>query len=176
LQGHIAAPDIDHVSQRGNQVQVKVPARICDAKLRHTLVCNKPAVPPPSGALAKGKLDHGPRIFKRSCVCTSFHCPEEKASIQLVIHQIATRPFLSPDAKRVLTRRLVRARRMLTDGRWAEINIASLAYDAGFGDLSYFNRTFKRCYGATPSEVREAAKLGLTLRTNCVARGRPRGL
>jgi AraC-like DNA-binding protein len=65
---------------------------------------------------------------------------------------------------------------MLTDGRWAEINIASLAYDAGFGDLSYFNRTFKRCYGATPSEVREAAKLGLTLRTNCVARGRPRGL
>jgi AraC-like DNA-binding protein len=58
----------------------------------------------------------------------------------------------------VLTRRLVRARRMLTDARWAGIGIASIAYDAGFGDLSYFNRTFKRCYGATPSEVREMAK------------------
>jgi AraC-like DNA-binding protein len=24
------------------------------------------------------------------------------------------------------------------------------------GDLSYFNRTFKRCYGVTPSEARDA--------------------
>lgn len=58
----------------------------------------------------------------------------------------------------VLTRRLVRAHRMLDDSRWADVGIASIAYDAGFGDLSYFNRAFKRCYGATPSEVREAAK------------------
>jgi AraC-like DNA-binding protein len=54
----------------------------------------------------------------------------------------------------VLTRRLVRAHRMLTDRRWAERSIASIAFDVGFGDLSYFNRTFKRFYGATPSEVR----------------------
>jgi AraC-like DNA-binding protein len=54
----------------------------------------------------------------------------------------------------VLTRRLVRANRMLTDRRWAGLSIASIAYDAGFGDLSYFNRAFKRCYDATPSEVR----------------------
>jgi AraC-like DNA-binding protein len=58
----------------------------------------------------------------------------------------------------VLTRRLVRARRMLTDRRWAGIGIASIAYDAGFGDLSYFNRAFKRCYGATPSEVRDTVE------------------
>jgi AraC-like DNA-binding protein len=57
----------------------------------------------------------------------------------------------------VLERRLGRARRMLTDPRWAERGIASIAFDAGFGDLSYFNRTFKRLYGATPSEVRAAA-------------------
>jgi AraC-like DNA-binding protein len=54
----------------------------------------------------------------------------------------------------VLTRRLARAHRMLTDLRWVGIGIASIAYHVGFGDLSYFNRAFKRCYGATPSEVR----------------------
>jgi len=55
----------------------------------------------------------------------------------------------------VLTRRLARAYRILTDRRWAERTIASIAFDTGFGDLSYFNRTFKRLYGATPSEIRE---------------------
>jgi AraC-like DNA-binding protein len=56
----------------------------------------------------------------------------------------------------VLGRRLERARRMLTDPRRASRSIASIAFDAGFGDLSYFNRTFKRCYRLTPSEVRDA--------------------
>jgi len=57
----------------------------------------------------------------------------------------------------VLARRLKRAHRMLMDPGWANRSIASIAFDAGFGDLSYFNRTFKRCYGATPSELRGAA-------------------
>ena len=57
----------------------------------------------------------------------------------------------------VLTRRLVRAHRLLTDPRWADRNITSIAFTAGFGDLSYFNRTFKRLYGETPSEVRSAS-------------------
>lgn len=56
----------------------------------------------------------------------------------------------------VLVRRLVRARRMLTDQRWTDRSIASIAFEAGFGDLSYFNRTFKRFYGTPPSEIREA--------------------
>lgn len=56
----------------------------------------------------------------------------------------------------VLARRLVRAHRMLTDRRWADRSIASIAFEAGFGDLSYFNRTFKRFYGTTPSEIRGA--------------------
>jgi AraC-like DNA-binding protein len=58
----------------------------------------------------------------------------------------------------VLARRLALAHRMLTDPRRARFGIASIAYDAGFGDLSYFNRAFKRCYGATPSEVRAVIK------------------
>jgi AraC-like DNA-binding protein len=56
----------------------------------------------------------------------------------------------------VLVRRLVRARRMLTDRRWVDRSVASIAFEAGFGDLSYFNRTFKRFYGTTPSEIRGA--------------------
>lgn len=56
----------------------------------------------------------------------------------------------------VLARRLVRAHRMLTDRRWAERSIARIAFEVGFGDLSYFNRTFKRFYGTIPSEIRSA--------------------
>ena len=56
----------------------------------------------------------------------------------------------------VLGRRLERARRMLTEPRWVHRSIASIAFDAGFGDLSYFNRTFKRRYGSAPTDVRDA--------------------
>jgi AraC-like DNA-binding protein len=54
----------------------------------------------------------------------------------------------------VLRRRLVRVHRLLMDPRRASQSIASLAFEVGFGDLSYFNRAFKRFYGATPSEIR----------------------
>src|SRR6185437_8340524 len=57
----------------------------------------------------------------------------------------------------VLRRRLVRAYRLLTDPRWAGRNVASIAFASGFGDLSYFNRSFKRLYGATPTDVRSGA-------------------
>jgi AraC-like DNA-binding protein len=54
----------------------------------------------------------------------------------------------------VLGQRLERAHRILRDPRWAARSIGSIAYDLGFGDLSYFNRTFRRRYDATPSDVR----------------------
>ncbi len=57
----------------------------------------------------------------------------------------------------VVSRRLARAQRMLTDRRWSDRNIAWIAFEVGFGDLSYFNRTFKQFYGLTPSELREGA-------------------
>ncbi|MCF4166584.1 helix-turn-helix domain-containing protein [Zavarzinia compransoris] len=52
----------------------------------------------------------------------------------------------------VLDRRLERARRLLdrADGR----PISAIAYDVGFGDLSYFNRTFRRRFGVAPSRLR----------------------
>jgi AraC-like DNA-binding protein len=54
----------------------------------------------------------------------------------------------------VLTRRLFRVHRLLMDPRQVNQSIASLAFEVGFGDLSYFNRAFKRFYRATPSEIR----------------------
>jgi AraC-like DNA-binding protein len=46
------------------------------------------------------------------------------------------------------------ARRMLGDRRYAGLTIAAIAAAAGFGDLSYFHRVFRRRFGATPSDVR----------------------
>ena len=54
----------------------------------------------------------------------------------------------------VLVQRLDRAYRMLADPGFSDRTISSLAFEAGFGDLSYFNRCFRRLYGATPSDVR----------------------
>jgi AraC-like DNA-binding protein len=58
----------------------------------------------------------------------------------------------------VLGERLARAHRLLMDPLNLNRNISVIAYEAGFGDLSYFNRAFRRRFGATPSEVREAAR------------------
>jgi AraC-like DNA-binding protein len=54
----------------------------------------------------------------------------------------------------VLAHRLARAHRQLADpGRQGD-KISAVAFDCGFGDLSYFNRVFRRRFGAAPSEVR----------------------
>ena len=54
---------------------------------------------------------------------------------------------------------LVRSRLRHAARRLAEDDstITDIAYDVGFGDLSYFNRAFRRRYGASPSDVRAQA-------------------
>jgi AraC-like DNA-binding protein len=56
----------------------------------------------------------------------------------------------------VLCQRLARAHRMLTDPRFAHRSIGAVASEAGFGDLSYFNRMVRRHFGSTPSQLRHA--------------------
>jgi AraC-like DNA-binding protein len=56
----------------------------------------------------------------------------------------------------VLDKRLSLAYRMLCDPRLDARNITSIAYDAGFGDISYFNKVFRRRFGETPTGVRSA--------------------
>jgi AraC-like DNA-binding protein len=50
--------------------------------------------------------------------------------------------------------RLARAHRLLCEPSSIQSAISTIAYDAGFGDLSYFNRRFRRLYGLTPRDVR----------------------
>ena len=59
----------------------------------------------------------------------------------------------------VLDNRLARAHRMLRDPRYIGHTISAMAFECGFGDLSYFNRAFRRRYNATPTDVREAVRL-----------------
>ncbi len=58
----------------------------------------------------------------------------------------------------VLAQRLGRAHRMLSDARFVTRKISAIAFESGFGDLSYFNNAFRRRYGMTPSDVRASAK------------------
>jgi AraC-like DNA-binding protein len=58
----------------------------------------------------------------------------------------------------VLALRLNRAHRMLVNRRLSDRTVSSVALDAGFGDISYFNRSFRRRYGTTPSDVRAKAQ------------------
>jgi AraC-like DNA-binding protein len=57
----------------------------------------------------------------------------------------------------VLEQRLALVRRRLLSPLFDHQPIGALALEAGFGDLSYFNRAFRRAYGETPSDVRHRA-------------------
>jgi AraC-like DNA-binding protein len=43
---------------------------------------------------------------------------------------------------------------MLTDPHHLHLAIIDIAFAVGFGDVSHFNRTFRRRFGETPSGVR----------------------
>jgi len=58
----------------------------------------------------------------------------------------------------VLSKRLQLVHRCLHNGAFRARPISSIAYAAGFSDLSYFNRAFKAAYGETPSDVRSRAR------------------
>ena len=61
----------------------------------------------------------------------------------------------------VRARRLMMARRLLADPRYDQRTITDIAYEVGFGDLSYFNRAFRRRFGITPSDVRREPREGI---------------
>jgi AraC-like DNA-binding protein len=97
----------------------------------------------------------------------------------LNIGSVAERNHLSPKqvqrlfertgmtfAEFVLEQRLLHARRLLGNPGGRQQKIAAAAYAAGFGDLSYFNRVFRRRFGMTPSEWRDGHPSWLPQQSN----------
>lgn len=67
----------------------------------------------------------------------------------------------------VLEQRLVRAarllrdpRQLLRDPRHLARKVSDIAYLAGFNDVSYFHRAFRRRFGMTPSDMRHRMPRG----------------
>lgn len=92
---------------------------------------------------------------------------ENLADPRLSVDQVAARHRISPRSVQrmledegttftefVLDQRLDAVYRALTDAHDRNRTIVQIALDAGFGDLSYFNRRFRRRYGAPPSWFR----------------------
>jgi AraC-like DNA-binding protein len=61
-------------------------------------------------------------------------------------------------SEHLLDKRLARAIELLCEPAQRRRKIADIAFEVGFKDLSYFNRTFRRKYGGTPSDMRLAAE------------------
>lgn len=54
----------------------------------------------------------------------------------------------------VLQQRLAAAQAMLRDPHFADRSVTAIAFEAGFGDVAYFNRIFRRRFGKKPSDTR----------------------
>ena len=62
----------------------------------------------------------------------------------------------------VLEQRLSLAYRLLGDPGCFHRKVSDIAYSSGFGDLSYFNREFRRRFGNAPNAIRDARKAAST--------------
>ena len=60
----------------------------------------------------------------------------------------------------VLDRRLEKAAALLRDSHWRDRLIIDIAAEAGFTDISHFNRAFRRKFQATPSAMRNSLDRG----------------
>jgi AraC-like DNA-binding protein len=61
----------------------------------------------------------------------------------------------------VLEQRLLSAYRFLRDPKNRRGKISYIAAAAGFSDISYFNRAFRACFGATPTDIRASSETEL---------------
>jgi AraC-like DNA-binding protein len=88
--------------------------------------------------------------------------------LALTVDEIARRQGVTPRYVQILfeeqgttfgefvtERKLDAARAMLRSPRYASWSIAGIAFEAGFGDLSHFNRRFRRRFGTTPRQFRQ---------------------
>lgn len=52
----------------------------------------------------------------------------------------------------------IRLRKTMELLRFTDENISSIAYEAGFSNVTYFNRLFRARYGCNPKTIRDTAR------------------
>jgi AraC-like DNA-binding protein len=77
-------------------------------------------------------------------------------------------------SQHVLERRLRRAAELLHSPQQRTLKISTIAFECGFNDLSYFNRSFRRRYDLTPSALRAHAIRQIKLSCQALHEGMPR--
>jgi AraC-like DNA-binding protein len=128
----------------------------------HDLIAMSVGTTPDGAALAEGRGMAAARLAAIKADIIE-HIGQEELTLEAVAKRQATTPRSiqrlferenSTYSAFKLEQQLIQARRMLTDPRFAAWTIASIAFAAGFGDLSYFHRVFLRRFGKTPSDMR----------------------
>jgi AraC-like DNA-binding protein len=123
------------------------------------------------GEARENAIARGAKAARRRMILeaieASAHAPAASAGAiarELGISERYLRTVLEETGKtyseRVLERRLALAWRRLGDPRFDNQTISEIAYSAGFSDISYFNRSFRRRFGDTPSGVRGSGRSG----------------
>jgi AraC-like DNA-binding protein len=123
------------------------------------------------GEARENAIARGAKAARRRAILeaieTRAHAPEASAGAiarELRISERYLRTVLEETGKTyselVLERRLALAWRRLSDARFDNRTISEIAYSAGFSDISYFNRSFRRRFGDTPSGVRGSGRSG----------------
>lgn len=118
--------------------------------------------PPPGAETAHwlARLDHAmaiDRLWQREGLtigdlAAAIGLPEHRLR-RLINDELGHRNF----ASFVNQHRIAAARSLLGDPAAASRNIASIAFDLGFGSLGPFNRAFREATGVTPTEYRRLA-------------------
>ncbi len=103
-------------------------------------------VDPKSGGFKRG--ENNASVEKRIAVLPNRQRVTSRYVQMLFEHEGTTFTEFVRDA------RLNQAHRMLVDKRLTHRSVSAIAFDVGFGDLSYFNKVFRRRFGSSPSDVR----------------------
>ena len=120
-----------------------------------------------SGDVARVAESHGVRAARLRAIKTDVL--QALGDHDLTVTTIAARHRVTPRyvqilfesegttfSRFLLLQRLAVAHRTLCDPRFAARAVSAIAFEAGFGDLSHFNRDFRRRDGGSPSDVRAA--------------------
>lgn len=150
---------------------IKDPALLATAELRrlavshvHDLVAVSIGATRDAAAMAAGRGLRAARLRAIKADIARNHAGDVTAVALSARHRLSPRYirrlFESEDmslSQFVRDQRLTGVHRMLADPRYAHRTIGDIALAAGFGDISTFNREFRRRFGMTPSDVRRVA-------------------